>query len=188
RPGTGKVQIIALCAAEGDNSDQEETVVPDEENDREDMQEEDGIPVLVAQGKKKTVGKKEAKGSERVAGAMCSVIRFDGKKLRIIRQNFDKGNFYIQVGSFEKRENARKLARTFADKGRDVVIQEFAAAGSSLFRVLVFSSTSLKEAKKHKDKLIKQGYEHAFVIAKDDPPKKQANRKDKKVSGKVAKN
>ena len=177
RNGTGKVQIIALCAADdddSDDSDQEETVVQEEVN------EEGGIPILVAQDKKKRVEKKKTKGSEQASGAMCSVIRSDGKKLRIIRQNFDKGNFYIQVGSFEKKENARELARTFAAKGRSVVIQEFAAAGTGLFRVLVFSSTSLKEAKKYNEKLKKQGYEHAFVVARDNPPKKMSKKTSRK--------
>ena len=107
------------------------------------------------------------------------------KKQRI-RQDFDKGNFYIQVGSFEEKAKARKLARTFAAKGRDVVIQEFAAAGTSLFRVLVFSSTSLKEAKKHNEKLKKQGYAHAFVIARDKKGKKTARKGSKGLSEKIA--
>ncbi|MCI5122251.1 MAG: SPOR domain-containing protein, partial [Candidatus Electrothrix sp. AUS4] len=160
----------------------------EEVEELEKMEEEGGIPVLVAQGKKKTTRKKKEKGPERVTGAMCAVIRPNGKKQRI-QQDFDKGNFYIQVGSFEQREKARDLARTFASKGKNVLIQEFAAAGASLFRVLIYSSTSLKEAKMHKEKLVKQGYEHAFVIARDDPPKtRAASKKEKKAFGKVAKN
>lgn len=119
---------------------------------------------------------------------MCAVIRPNGKKERI-QHDFDKGNFYIQVGSFEEKKNARKLARTFARKGRNVLIQEFAAAGTSLFRVLVFSSTSLKEAKRHKEKLARQGYEHSFVIARDTPPKKSRKRTlkgNKELSEKIA--
>ncbi|XCN72711.1 MAG: septal ring lytic transglycosylase RlpA family protein [Candidatus Electrothrix aestuarii] len=188
RRGTGKVQIIALCAAEEVSSDEKEAVAEQERNTEEveKIEEEGGIPVLIAQGKKKTSKKKEAKGPERVTGLMC-VIHPNGKKQRI-QQDFDKGNFYIQVGSFEEREKARELARTFASQGDNVLIQEFAAAGGSLFRVLVYSSTSLKEAKKHKEKLVKQGYEHAFVIARDDPPKKRAaSKKEKKELRKVAK-
>jgi rare lipoprotein A len=157
--GTEKVQIIALCAAE-------------EQGIKKERGQEEGVPLLAAQGKKGKKGKKKkSKVPARATGTMCVVIRPDGKKQRI-RQDFDKGNFYIQVGSFEKKKKARQLATTFADKGRNVIIQEFAAAGTSFFRVQVFSSTSLKEAKKHKEKLAQQGFEHAFVIARDDPPKK----------------
>ncbi len=175
--GTEKVQLIALCATNEQDTDQELVADAAEENQggrKKEKEEEGGIPVLVAQGKMKiSKARSQAKSQALVrdTGAMCAVILPNGKKQRV-RQDFDKGNFYIQVASFEKKKKARKLARTFAGKGRNVIIQEFAAAGASLFRVLVFSSTSLKEAKKHKEELSKQGYEHAFVIARDDPPKK----------------
>lgn len=184
RRGTEKVQIVALCAAgQEQKQEQQESYediigalaeegtekISDKRKDIEE-QEEGGLPVLVAHSKKKQIESSEP--AERVTGPLCAVILPDGKKQRI-RQDFDKGNFYIQVGSFEKKARARKLARVFAAQGHNVVIQEFAAAGTHLFRVLVFSSTSLKAAKKHKEKLKEQGYEHAFVIARDNPPKKR---------------
>ena len=178
--GTEQVQIIALCAAEEQGADRAGRNVADRSDEDDTEEGKEGIPVLAAKGKKKTSEK-----TARATGAMCAVIRPDGKKQRI-RQDFDKGNFYIQVGSFEEKAKARKLARTFAAKGRDVVIQEFAAAGTSLFRVLVFSSTSLKEAKKHNEKLKKQGYAHAFVIARDKKGKKTARKGSKGLSEKIA--
>jgi rare lipoprotein A len=185
--GTEKVQIIALCAAEEQEPDREVAARSDEDDTEEREEREDGVPVLAAKGKEKESGtKKKSQKTSRVAGAMCAVIRPDGKKQRI-RQDFDKGTFYIQVGSFEEKAKARELARTFAAKGRNVIIQEFAAAGTSLFRVQVFSSTSLKEAKKQNEKLKKQGYEHAFVIARDNKPQgkgEKTSRKDGKESGK----
>jgi rare lipoprotein A len=168
--GTEKVQIIALCAAEEQ----------DDGKNKEGREEEEGVSALAMKGKKK-----KFKPSARKTGTMCAVIRPDGKKQRI-RQDFNKGNFYIQVGSFEEKKKARELARTFAGKGRDVVIQEFAAAGASLFRVLVFSSTSLKEAKKYKEKLAKQGFEHAFVIARDKKDKKTSQNDSKGLTEKIA--
>ncbi|RWX47367.1 rare lipoprotein A, partial [Candidatus Electrothrix communis] len=150
--GTEKVQLIALCATNEQDTDQELVADAAEENQggrKKEKEEEGGIPVLVAQGKMKiSKARSQAKSQALVrdTGAMCAVILPNGKKQRV-RQDFDKGNFYIQVASFEKKKKARKLARTFAGKGRNVIIQEFAAAGASLFRVLVFSSTSLKEVK-----------------------------------------
>ena len=186
RHGTEQVQIIALCAAEeqGTNQADQDVVARSDEDDTKEGGKEEGVPVLAAQ-----VKKKKSKKTARVTGAMCAVIRPDGKKKRI-HQDFDKGNFYIQVGSFEEKAKARKLARTFAAKGRHVILQEFAAAGTSLFRVQVFSSTSLKKAKKHKGKLAKQGYEHAFVVARDKEPqgkgKKTARKGSKGLSEKIA--
>ncbi len=192
--GTEKVQLIALCATNEQDTDQELVADAAEENQEERKKEKDeegGIPVLVAQGKMKISKARSQTTSQalpRTTGAMCAVILPNGKKQRV-RQDFDKGNFYIQVASFEKKKKARELARTFAGKGRNVIIQEFAAAGASLFRVLVFSSTSLKEAKKHKKELAQQGFEHAFVIARDDPPKKSkkiAQKGSKGLADKIA--
>ena len=91
---------------------------------------------------------------------------------QLVHQDFDKGNFYIQVGAFEHKKQAKKLAVTFADLGRDVIIEQFPAAGISLYRVMVFSSTSLKEARKMETYLEKHGYPNALVIAWDDKRKK----------------
>ncbi len=86
---------------------------------------------------------------------------------KLVHQDFDRGNFYIQVGAFEHRQQADKLAKIFANLGRDVIIQQFPAAGISLYRVMVFSSTSLKEARKMEAYLEKHGYPNALVIARD---------------------
>ncbi len=186
RRGTGKVQIVALCAAEenkgqkkkkrknkrkkrykdGHEKEYEEIIgALDEENSEKYQEQKDSqqgeLPLLAVHNKKKKINP-----SSETSGPQCAVVLPYGKKQRV-SQDFDKGNFYIQVGSFEEKTRARKLAQVFAAQGRNVVIQEFAAAGTHFFRVLVFSSTSLKKAKKHKEELKKQGYEHAFVIARE---------------------
>ncbi len=219
RRGTGKVQIVALCAVEEEGKGKQKksrknkrenkrTTRPEEKyeeiiavlaeedsakhREQEQIQEiqegkegqeekEDSqLPLLVAHNKKKKI----TPPSEST-GPQCAVILPHGKKQRV-SQDFDTGNFYIQAGSFEEKTKARKLARVFAAQGRNVVLQEFAAAGTRLFRVLVFSSTSLKKAKQHKEALKKQGYEHAFVIARDNPPKnhkKNASKGSKRSKG-----
>ncbi|PIE69761.1 MAG: septal ring lytic transglycosylase RlpA family lipoprotein [Deltaproteobacteria bacterium] len=78
--------------------------------------------------------------------------------------DFDKGNFYIQVGAFKQITNARRLANQFADKGRDVVIQQYPAAGMNLYRVMVYSGTSLAAARRDEKRLEQQGYPYALVI------------------------
>jgi rare lipoprotein A len=80
--------------------------------------------------------------------------------------DFDRGRFYIQVGSFIEHAKARKLAKRFAARGRDVIIQEFPAAGTHLFRVMIFSSTSLKKARAEETYLEQHGFPYALVIAR----------------------
>ncbi len=90
-----------------------------------------------------------------------------GQQRKLIHQDFDKGNFYIQVGAFEHKKNARQLATAFANRGSNVIIQQFPAAGISLYRVLVYSGTSLQRAKEFEAELERNGFPNALVIARD---------------------
>ena len=80
--------------------------------------------------------------------------------------DFDKGNFYVQVGAFDKIENARTMAKAFAKQGRDVVIQQYPAAGMNLYRVMIFASTSLAKAKIYERQLKGDGYRYALLLAR----------------------
>lgn len=80
--------------------------------------------------------------------------------------DFDKGNFYVQVGAFVKLDNARLLAKAFARRGRDVIIQQYPAAGMNLYRVMIFASTSLKKAKLYEKELENEGFRHALLLAR----------------------
>lgn len=88
------------------------------------------------------------------------------RQLQLKHADFDKGEFYIQVGSFIEIEDARKLARRFAAQGKDVIIQEFPAAGISLYRVKVFSGSSLTLARLEEKNLETSGFPNALVIAR----------------------
>jgi len=81
-------------------------------------------------------------------------------------QDFDKGNFFVQVGAFEKIENARTLAKAFANRGRDVIIQQYPAAGMNLYRVMVFASNSLAKAKIYEKQLEFEGFRYALLLAR----------------------
>ncbi len=81
-------------------------------------------------------------------------------------QDFDKGNFYIQVGAFVKVENARLLAKAFAQRGRDVIIQQYPAAGMNLYRVMIFASHSLAQAKVFGKQLEDEGFRYALLLAR----------------------
>lgn len=79
---------------------------------------------------------------------------------------FEQGNFFVQVGAFIEVENARKRAKLFASKGRDVVIQQYPAAGMNLYRVLVFAARTLPKAKEFEHYLEQKGYPDALIIAR----------------------
>ncbi len=79
---------------------------------------------------------------------------------------FEQGIFYIQLGAFGKVENARNLARKYADKGRDVLIQQYPAAGMSLYRVIVYSGNSLAKAKIDERHFEQNGFQDAFLLAR----------------------
>ena len=80
--------------------------------------------------------------------------------------DFDRGNFFVQVGAFEHLEEARTRARGFARLGRDVVIQQYPAAGMNLYRVLVFASHSLREARKYEAHMRESGYRYTLLLAR----------------------
>jgi rare lipoprotein A len=81
-------------------------------------------------------------------------------------QDFDKGNFYVQVGAFIKIENARTMAKAFAMRGRDVIIQQYPAAGMNLYRVMIFASNSLAKAKVYEKQLQTEGFRYALLLAR----------------------
>ena len=80
--------------------------------------------------------------------------------------DFNKGNFFVQVGAFERIEEARTLAKKFAKRGRDVVIQQYPAAGMNLYRVLVFASHSLNEARQYETKMHQAGFRYTLLLAR----------------------
>ncbi len=106
--------------------------------------------------------------TEVVASATSSktpTIAQPDKKPPVV-QDFDKGNFYVQVGAFERIENARTLAKAFANRGRDVIIQQYPAAGMNLYRVMVFASNSLAKAKIYEKQLEFEGFRYALLLAR----------------------
>lgn len=86
--------------------------------------------------------------------------------VQLMHQDFNTGKFYVQVGVFEQRKDARALAQRFADLGRDVIIQQYPAAGIHLYRVMVFSGTTLTGAKRYENYLENNGFPDALIIAR----------------------
>ncbi len=81
-------------------------------------------------------------------------------------QDFNTGEFYIQIGSFSKAENAERLARKVTGWGSKVVLQPFNRSGTKFFRVQVKAGNSLEQAKREERIFVEAGFPDAFVVAR----------------------
>jgi rare lipoprotein A len=80
--------------------------------------------------------------------------------------DFNQGNFFIQIGAFAHKKNARLEAIRFSVRGRDVVIQQYATSGRNLYRVLVYGGNTLAKANQYREALDQAGYRDTLVIAR----------------------
>jgi len=61
--------------------------------------------------------------------------------------DYQKGQFYIQLGSFTQYDNAYKFKERLANRFKDVVILQFEKNGQIFHRVQVFAANNYDEAK-----------------------------------------
>lgn len=88
-----------------------------------------------------------------------------GKRI-VAEQNFNEGEFYVQIGSFTDQSNATKLQRRFTDAGHTTVIQKLYTPKRLFYRVQVYVGKNLKGARRAEEALHNSGYKGAFVIAR----------------------
>ncbi len=75
-----------------------------------------------------------------------------------------RSNFYIKLQSFDNIEEARLLARRFTGAGKNATIQQFPAAGTFFYRVLVEGGRSLDEVRVYKKFLLTNGFPYAMIV------------------------
>ncbi len=75
--------------------------------------------------------------------------------------------YYIHVRTMPNAEMARRLAKQFASKGNNVTIQQFKAAGTYMYRVLVEAGQQLATAKEFKKALQNKGFPYARIVSKE---------------------
>jgi rare lipoprotein A len=80
--------------------------------------------------------------------------------------NFNEGEFYVQIGSFTKKNNAQRLQQRFTDAGHKAVIQEYETENSTFFRVQIYTGTQLQTAGRAEEALLAKGYKGAFIVAR----------------------
>lgn len=85
---------------------------------------------------------------------------------RITQPNFYEGEFYVQIGSFRKENNALRLQKRFTDAGHTAVIQRYRNSDRTYYRVQIFTGTKLQFARRAEEALLAKGYSGAFIVAR----------------------
>jgi rare lipoprotein A len=111
------------------------------------------------------------KGTARVKitalGETVTVARGRERVERFLpHQDFRKGEFFVQIGSFLERGNAERLKDQMLAWGRKTVVQDFVREGRRYHRVQVRAGTDLDEARRLERVLGEAGFPGAFVIAR----------------------
>lgn len=89
----------------------------------------------------------------------------DGTRPLVESQDFQNGEFTVQVGSFENRENAVRLADRLKVVYKEVNIIPYAdGRNRNLHRVHVSLSRTLEDARTAQKKLEELGFKDAFVL------------------------
>lgn len=80
--------------------------------------------------------------------------------------DFEKGEFYVQIGSFAEKSNALRLQKRFTDTGHTAVIQKYLSPKTTYYRVQVYAGTYLQHAKRSEEALLRLGYNGSFIVAR----------------------
>ena len=75
-----------------------------------------------------------------------------------------KGNYYIQVGAFADIQNARQLARKFANEGNKAYVRHNPNRRNILYRVLINGGHSLQQARSILPNLTRSGFPNSFIV------------------------
>jgi rare lipoprotein A len=82
-------------------------------------------------------------------------------------EDYGKGNFSVQIGSFKEPQNAVRLAGEMKKLFGHAEIQPAVVDGERFSRVLVGKYSSLKDAEEAETKFADHGYKGSFAVAVD---------------------
>jgi len=113
----------------------------------------------------------EEKGTARVEIiALGEAASFKQGKTTVERflphQDFNHGEFFVQIGAFTDRGNANRLKEKMLAWGRKTVIQTYSDQGRTFYRVQVRAGTELDHAKRVEAALSEAGFPGAFTVAR----------------------
>jgi peptidoglycan lytic transglycosylase len=95
--------------------------------------------------------------------APARTVRQPGGQERLVAVDLTSGNFTFQVGAFQDRNNAERLAAKLRQTRSNVHVASFNRGDGMLHRVRVGRTTTLKEADEYEQGLIREGYDVIIV-------------------------
>lgn len=81
-------------------------------------------------------------------------------------EDFQKGDFYVQIGSFTVRENADRLKDKMNKGGKETETVRYERGDQVFYRVQVKAGSTLTVAKQMKQTITGSGFPEAFVVAR----------------------
>jgi len=84
---------------------------------------------------------------------------------RLVKKDYDRGDFSIQVGAFTLKDNAYNLERRLKKLYGSVAVMRFEKDGQNFYRVRIVNVNRLKEAEKISRRLASQGLPASYVVA-----------------------
>ncbi|MDM8543435.1 septal ring lytic transglycosylase RlpA family protein [Desulfococcaceae bacterium HSG9] len=93
-----------------------------------------------------------------------------GKKMgkaAYIPENYEQGNFTIQIGAFSELQNAQRLKMKMSRVYRNAHITKYNNGRTILYRVRVGRCSTLMEARRLKKKLKRNGFNNAMIVAEE---------------------
>lgn len=111
-----------------------------------------------------------AKGTARVkisALGEAVTVEEDSRKVKrfLPHEDFTRGNFYVQIGSFTDRDNALRLKKKMEGQGHEVALRAYDRGDKIFHRVQIRAGFELGAATKKLDQFTAMGYSGAFVVA-----------------------
>jgi len=81
-------------------------------------------------------------------------------------EDFQKGDFYVQIGAFTVRENADRLKERMTREGREAEAVLYDRGDQIFYRVQIKGGATLTAAKKVEQTMTEAGFPGAFVVAR----------------------
>ncbi len=94
-------------------------------------------------------------------------VEEEGQKVKrfLPHEDFNRGNFYVQIGSFTNKDNALRLKTKMEAKGHEVSVRLYDRGDKIFHRVQIRAGFEMADANKTLDLFTQMGYSGAFVIA-----------------------
>ncbi len=81
-------------------------------------------------------------------------------------QDFNKGNFFVQIGSFSNKDNAKRLQQTLISQGKNSAVRLFDRGDQIFYRVQVYAGQTMSVARQTELVMEQAGFKNSFIIAR----------------------